>query len=150
MRCYRICRAAHAELDGEGARISGGRWNSPGRPVVYTSSSIALAALEYLGRIDIEDVPDDLVLLTIELPKGITKRNVAVASLRTGWDATKGVTPCRMVGDQWLDYGREAILRVPSAAIPEEENVLINPRHPEAKSVVILHRRPFAFDERLL
>lgn len=150
MRCYRICRAAYAELDGEGARLFGGRWNNEGRAAVYTASSIALAGLEYLIHVDIEDVPGDLVLLTIELPDGITERRIEVASLPIGWQTAKGVAACQAIGDQWLAHGTEATLRVPSAAIPEEENILINPHHPEARDVAVRHRRPFTFDARLL
>jgi len=38
-------------LSGEGAHLYRGRWNSPGRPIVYLATSRALAALELLVRL---------------------------------------------------------------------------------------------------
>jgi len=58
MLVYRVCRASFKALDSEGARLNGGRWNSPGQPAVYTSSTLALAALEYLVHIEPADAPE--------------------------------------------------------------------------------------------
>lgn len=69
MRVYRVCSSAHSDLDGEGARLYGGRWNSPGLAgglaVVYTASSLALAILE--TRVHLRRLPVDYVKLTIEI-----------------------------------------------------------------------------------
>jgi len=67
---YRLCKAAHVALDGEGARLWGGRWNSAGRPMVYAAATPSLAVLEVLVHLDLpaELLPDDLRLLTIEVP----------------------------------------------------------------------------------
>jgi len=150
VRLYRICRAAHRALDGEGARLWGGRWNSPGLPVVYASTSLALAALEYLVHVSVEDVPADLVALTIELPDETETETVTVAGLPPGWEQTPEPQACKDVGDAWLRAGRTLALRVPAAPVPEEENVLLDPRHPDAQSVRIVAERPFFFDPRLL
>ena len=150
MRLYRICRAAHRTLDGEGARLWGGRWNSLGLPVVYASTSLALAALEYLVHVSVEDVPADLVALTIELPDAAESETVNVAELPAGWERTPEPQVCKDVGDAWLDAGRTMALRVPAAPVPEEANVLLNPRHPAAGDVRVVAERPFFFDPRLL
>ena len=49
-RAWRIVKAKHAAtaFDGEGARLFGGRWNSPGTRMIYTSATLSLAALESL------------------------------------------------------------------------------------------------------
>lgn len=154
MLVFRLTRRAFVDLDGEGARRYGGRWNSPGRPVVYTASTRALAALEYLMHIDVEDVPDDLVLLTIEVPddqleEGMVE-HVRVATLPADWVRVAHPT-CRLIGDAWLRTGRALLLRAPSAAIPEEDAVLINPGHAAAASrVTIREHRAFVYDTRLL
>lgn len=150
MLCYRIGKKAYVALDGEDARLHGGRWNSPGQAAVYTAGSIALAALEYLVHVDIEDVPDDLVVLTIEVPDTVVGRRIDVESLSAGWALPSGALECRARGDAWLTKGTEAILRVPAAIIPEEDAFILNPRHPDARDIIVRCRRRFVFDARLL
>lgn len=150
MRVYRICRIAHRELDGEGALLYGGRWNSPGRPVVYTSSSLSLAALEYLIHIEAEDAPSDLVALIIDLPDDSTIESVDAAALPRDWEKTAEPQACKEIGDRWVRERRSLLLRVPAAPVPEEPNLLINPQHREARRVRTVAERPFFFDPRLL
>ena len=145
MIVYRITRAVHQELDGEGARRSGGRWNSPGVPVVYASGTRALAALEYLVHIDIDEVPDDLVLLSVGVPDELLVEEVADSVM----DRKTRSAEQRAVGDAWAKSGGAAVLSVPSGLIPEERNYVLNPRHPSAKGVRVVHARSFVFDERL-
>ena len=68
MLAWRLCRAPFADLSGEGARRYGGRWNRPGRPIVYAASSAALAVLEVRVHLDLPPalLPDDYLLLTID------------------------------------------------------------------------------------
>ena len=149
MLVWRICRAAHQELDGEGARLHGGRWNSEGVPVVYTSSTLALAALEYLVHVDIEDVPDDLVAMAIEVPDDAGEGIVKVDDLPGDWNQLPDHPACPRIGDQWAAEGTALLLCVPSAVVPEESNLLINPNHPSAGDLLVVSTRPFVFDSRL-
>ena len=50
---WRIVKTKYAAqaFDGEGARLYGGRWNSPGLRMVYNSENVALAALEILRHL---------------------------------------------------------------------------------------------------
>ena len=140
MLVWRIYREAHQALDGEGSRLHGGRWSSERVSVVYTSSTLALAALEYLVHVDIEDVPDDLVAMAIEVPD----------DLPPDWNQVLDHPACARIGDQWAAKGTVLLLLVPSAVVPEESNVLINPDHPRAGDVRMVSIRPFAFDSRLV
>ena len=150
MLTWRICRQGHQRLDGEGARLNGGRWNSEGVAAVYTSSSLALAALEYLVHVDIEDVPDDLVAMAIEVPDDVGAQTVHLRDLPADWNQGPDHPACVTIGDAWLAEGAALLLRVPSASVPEDGNLLINPRHPRIRDVVVRSVRPFAFDPRLL
>ena len=150
MLFWRICREGQQELDGEGARLYGGRWNSEGVPVVYTSSTLALAALEFLVHVDIEDVPNDLVALGLEVPDDAGVKIVVVNDLPGDWIQLPDHPACARIGDEWAAEGTALLLRVPSAVVPEESNLLINPDHPRAGDVVVASVRPFAFDSRLL
>ena len=150
MLVWRICREGRQALDGEGSRLHGGRWNSERVSVVYTSSTLALAALEYLVHLDIEDVPDDLVAMAIEVPDDAGEGIVAVDDLPPDWNQVPDHPACARIGDQWAAAGTVLLLRVPSTVVPEESNLLINPDHPLSGDVLMVSIRPFAFDSRLV
>ena len=136
---WRICRRPFADLSGKGARLYGGRWNSPGRPLIYTAEAAALAVLEVRVHLDLDwdTLPDDYVLVSIDLGALVPE---AIANLPAD---------PRAMGDAWLRSGRSALLRVPSQIVPESHNVLINPAHADASSITIGSIRSFAFDRRL-
>lgn len=150
MIAWRLARSAYQQLDGEGARLYGGRWNSEGVAVVYLSSSLSLAALEYLVHIDIEDVPSDLVAMKIELPDDVSVSEIDPAALPSDWSRTPDHPACVDAGDAWTAAGEFLLLRVPSAIIPAESNLLLNPGHRGAGTVRVISAGPFAYDPRLL
>jgi RES domain-containing protein len=138
MIAWRLCRRPHADLTGEGARLFGGRWNKPGRPVVYLAEHPALAALEVRVHLDLpfELLPVDFVLMRVGVPDDPdTAFAVEQDTVATG--------------DAWLAEARSVALRVPSVLIPHAWNVLLNPRHPEAAQALIQDTEPFGFDPRL-
>jgi RES domain-containing protein len=139
MLAWRICRRPFADLSGEGARLYGGGWNSPGRPLVYAADSAALAALEVRVHLDLDwsVLPDDYVLTAIDLAA------IAPEELR------EMPADPRATGDAWLASGRSALLKAPSAIVPESANILINVAHPDAGGVSTRSMRTFAFDPRL-
>lgn len=150
MRAWRLTRTAHQQLDGEGARLYGGRWNSEGVAVVYLSSSLSLAALEYLVHIDIEDVPSDLVAIEVEIPEDASIQEVDPASLPSDWNRVPDHPSSVEAGDAWIAKAESLVLRVPSAVVPIESNLLLNPRHPGSGSARVVRSLPFGFDRRLL
>jgi RES domain-containing protein len=149
MRVWRIARERYDPLSGEGARLYGGRWNSPGRPVVYTAGHAALAVLEALVWTDPEDLPDDLRLYELELTGRPRPAVLRVEDLPADWTAV-GSAACIQAGDRWLSEGTRLALWVPSAILPEERNLLINPLHAGAAALRVVDSRPFRFDVRLL
>lgn len=151
MIVWRICREAYKELDGEGARVNGGRWNNEGVPVIYTSASLSLAALELLVHVEPLSIPDDLVAMEIQIPDspGISAY-AEVKQLPDGWRTYPAPEWEADLGDTWIADGAFLSLGVPSAVVPEEYNVLINPAHLAMRQVKVLSVRPFRFDDRLL
>ena len=85
MLIWRVARKQHADLNGEGPRLFGGRWNSPGLAVVYAASHLSLSALGYLVHIDVEDVPDDLVAMAIAVPDDAGESALEPAELPPDW-----------------------------------------------------------------
>lgn len=136
---WRICRRPFADLSGEGARLYGGRWNSPGRALIYAAETAALAVLEVRVHLDLDwdTLPDDYVLVSIDIG--------ALAPEKIDDPPSDS----RATGDGWLKSGRSALLRAPSWIVPESHNILINPAHPDAASITQSAIRPFVFDRRL-
>ena len=141
MLVWRLSRKIHADLSGEGARLVGGRWNSPGRPMVYCAADASLAMLEVRVHLDLpfELLPDDYVYSAIETGDAAIEE--------AGLPATE--RECREIGDEWLRACRTPLLRVPSAIVPLARNILINPLHPEASRISLSADYPCLFDHRL-
>ena len=151
MRVYRLIRARWASqaLIGEGARRYGSRWNPKGVPMVYTASTLSLAALEALVHFVIDTAPLDYVALTIRVPDAAVER-VATNALPADWNATLASAACQELGARWAAEGRSLGLAVPSAVVPSEDNILLNPLHPDFAEVSLEKEEPFLFDSRLL
>lgn len=149
---WRVVKARYAAsaFTGEGARRAGGRWHSPGTPVVYTSASRALAILEVLANLTgaaRKDLPP-CVLISASFSKRLIDE-LPARDLPKDWDAPAGSPAARALGDAWLATRRSAVLRVPSAVVPGDFNFLLNPSHAVFPQVRIGDTVPFAWDPRL-
>ena len=138
----------HAALDGAGGLVTEARWHTQGHRVIYCASSPASALLEVLVHIEIE--PDDLLrpvqYLEIEAPAAISLETADMDHI-ANWRVNESAT--RALGDDWLDTGRSALLRVPSVIVPVTWNVLINPLHPDSAAIRVLRIHKQAIDPRL-
>lgn len=147
MKLWRLYREAHGPgLDGAGGRHAHGRWHTLGRPVVYFGAAPAIVVLERLAHLDRSMLPKDLLLASFETDieaEEIWHRNAEP----TDWQAMAEFT--RKLGDDWLASGSGCVLRVPSAVVPEESNLVFNPLHPDATRLRPARIRPFRFDVRL-
>jgi RES domain-containing protein len=133
-------RARRPAGDYAGAMVAGGRWNPIGTPMLYTAEHLALACLEVLVHLDKGQLPRDYVWSKTELtgsPELLIRSTPA------------SVGACQAVGDRWITSGNALAVRVPSAVIPEEFNVLLNPNYAAYASLVWSDPRPFHFDPRL-
>lgn len=150
MYVYRISGANHAnDLTGTGARLAGGRWNRRGIPVLYTSSSRALATLEVLVHIPVAYIPKEYRLLTIQIPEdSIT--SIPLNDLPDNWDSLTPLPELTFYSENWIQENRYLCLKVPSAIVQGEYNFLINPLHSRFNQVMIVQNEPYRFDPRLL
>lgn len=139
------------DLGGKGAEKTGGRWNRPGRPVVYSASSVALACLETVVHLNAAGLPLNRFLVRIEVPDELwqARRTLTPADLPVGWSAFPEGKVSLDIGDGWLQDALTALLAVPSVIVPEEFNVLINPLHPQAAGIHAAKVRPWFYDQRL-
>lgn len=151
MRVWRICNAiwAATAFDGQGASAYGGRWNSVGTSVVYTSSSLALAAIESLVHLGVKSIPKPQVAIPADIPEGLIIDQVEPDNLPSNWKDDPPPAALAAIGDQWVSTGKSSVLKVPSAVITEEWNYLLNREHLDFTQIVIGTARPFQFDSRL-
>jgi RES domain-containing protein len=120
-----------------------------GTPVIYTSASLSLAALELFVHLDIDIVPPNLVAIRAEIPDFLTVEAVKVASLPKNWRGYPAPEALKDIGTTWAAKGSTPILAVPSAVIPEERNYLLNPAHADFKRIRVHRSVPFHFDPRV-
>lgn len=151
MFLYRISKCKYIEdISGYGASLDGGRWNSAGTYMLYTSQSIALCMLEVLVSLPRHLAKHDFCLLTLEIDDDeIFTLNEK--KLPQGWDAYPHINATQITGDEFLNNKRAIGLKVPSAVVPAEYNILLNPRHPGfGKKVKIVSRKTISIDKRLI
>lgn len=153
MRLYRLARRPFVQgpgdaFSGEGAYLAGSRWNTPGRRMAFAAESESLATLEYLVHATSETFFHDAVLVIAELDE----RYIAAmdpAALPAGWRSFPPGSGTQRLGDEWLASGSSAALRVPSAVVPREFNVLVNPRHRDFSKLDVLDIEAWGIDPRL-
>lgn len=139
---------AASDLSGTGAKMTGGRWNSTGTPVVYCATSIALATLETVHYLRAGDLPFNRYLDRIDIPEPVWNARQVLDPLPGGWDAIPAGQSARAAGDEWIATGASALLLVPSVIVPDEHNVLINPLHGDADAIVATTVRRWIYDPR--
>ncbi len=145
---FRIADRRFPVFDGTGARMIGGRWNSPGRPVIYAAETFAAALLEVLVHANLGRVPRTHVVIEITIPDAIRIEWLRGRDL-PGWDAEDQIVS-RNFGDQWLAERRSAVLLVPSMVTAgHEHNVLINPEHRQFAKIIAGKPRDVQWEERL-
>ena len=151
MELYRITQEKYADdFSGNGARLYGGRWNSEGLYAVYTSASRALALLETLAHVPAKMLQEkNYLLATFSLPDTIKPEAIDKDKLTTGWDDPDTRPGTKKMGDKFLRGKSSLILMVPSVLMPEENNYLLNPLHPDLKKIKLINKRRIYFDARI-
>ena len=150
IKLYRICTTEHiSDLSGTGARIYGGRWNHPGYPIVYSSGSRSLAALEFLVHVPMALAPDNLSIAEITITEKIKRESITPEGLPANWRGYPAPEQLANIGTKWIKSKSSLLLDIPSAVVDKEVNTLINPLHPDIKHVSLANVEKFYFDSRL-
>ncbi len=154
MRLYRIGPARYLEnYRGLGASYQdGARWNNPGLPILYFGASASVAMLEMANYLPSPRlVPDDYRLGVYEIDDDVAVQSWSVADLPEQWNTYPHQAETQQLGSQWLTDMRSALLLVPSAAVPGglENNILVNPLHPDAKGITLVASQDKLFSDRL-
>jgi RES domain-containing protein len=156
MRLWRIVKKQHIDsaFTGVGARLYGGRWNHIGTSIVYTSDSLALAAMElfiHVQRADKKRPVKSVKLFSIEIkvPKGIPITEIEFEEIPETWKNIPASDESKDVGTNWAREGKSLLLKVPTVVVPAGFNYLINPLHKDFIKLDISEPKEFIFDRRL-
>lgn len=149
MEAWRIARTGDRAkaFSGEGARLYGGRWNSPGVRMVYAAGSRSLAILEILVHLNKAGSLGSYFLYEIEIDATLVQN---VANVPQGWNAEPPTAISQSIGDAWVRAASHPVLTVPSAVVPEERNYLLNPAHPGFTKLRLGNAQPYRLDPRLI
>jgi len=142
-------KLAKDAFSGEGARLYGGRWNSPGVSVVYAAQSQSLAALELLVHLENSDLLHEYVVIEARFDASLITR-IAKSDLPKDWRAGPPPASARAIGDAWIAEEPSPVLELPSAVVPAENIFLLNPEHPTFAKIEIGSPLDFEFDARLI
>jgi len=150
MEVFRLSRAIHGRtLSGTGASKQGGRWNSTGTEIIYTSANRSLAMTEVVVHFAIGSLPDGFMMMTIQVPDTISIKEIDIRTLPAAWNQFPPLKTTQSIGDLFIREGKTCLLRVPSAVTTGDFNYLMNPVHPDFKKINISGYDPFPFDRRL-
>jgi RES domain-containing protein len=125
------------DLSGAGAAKYPGRWNASGEHVLYATQTLSLAVLETAAHLDALDLPLNKFVVQISVPASVWRRRTQLRAnqLNSAWSAVPAGKASVDAGSQWYQAGDSALLLVPSVIVPEENVVLINATHPDARGM---------------
>lgn len=151
MWAYRLTQEKYAqELSGIGASIYGGRWNELGVEMIYCAEHASLALCEMLVHINKNIKLHTIHLLKIQIPDKYPIHSILAKELDKDWQLNKNIRETQKIGTELIIENKYLAIKVPSAILPMENNIIINPMHPKFKYVKIVESNPFIVDSRLV
>nr|WP_315255189.1 RES family NAD+ phosphorylase [uncultured Flavobacterium sp.] len=150
MKVFRLARKKYLiELSGKGASISGARWNSKGTEIIYCAQNRALAMAEVLVHLSLATLPNDFVMLTIDIPDDISVEVLDLNKLSIDWNVFPCTFETPLLGDDFIRRNEACVLKVPSAVVKGDFNFLINPYNADFYKIKIIEQVDFPFDKRI-
>ena len=147
MLVYRIVHKKYADtLFASGVE---GRWNAEGKKVLYTAESISLAYLETLAHRKGLGFNRDFRIMVIQVRDESQFQIVESTDLPKTWRDFRNYDECQKIGNQWFGAEEKLCLKVPSAVVPENWNIVINTFHQDFKKVKLIEVLNFNPDDRL-
>lgn len=144
MVIWRLQSSQYPLINSEGARLTGGRWNQEGTPVIYASESTVLAAMEVM--VHHGGIPEDYVGIKIDIPDEL---EIGTVEIPDGWPDVVPEAVTAEQGTEWVNACKQTVLRVPSATMSISGfNYVLNPAHP-AFARISFSFEPIRFDARL-
>ena len=148
MLVWRLSHRKHSAFDGEGGLLHSARWHNAGVRIIYTAEHLSLVALEFLVNTGPDEQPQRLVARSAEISDDVPRDRLLSNDLPRDWRKLNN-SLLRQRGMKWLGEQRTAVLVVPSAVIPQENNYLLNPTHPDFARIRVRETEAFSFDPRM-
>jgi len=150
MKVFRISRGKYATpLSGEGAAKYGARWNPVGIALIYTAQNRSLAMAEVAVHLTLATLPDDYMILTIDIPDDIKIKQLTETDLPEDWQAFPHPFSTQDIGREFVTENEFCVLVLPSVVVQGDYNVLINPNHIDFTKIKITSIDKFPFDKRI-
>lgn len=150
MMVFRLSKEKYKlDLSGIGSEKLGGRWNSKGTRMVYTSDSRALAKLEVAVNMALNRLPKNYYMTIIEIPDDLILEYDVINLKGIDWKNNPPIRFTQTEGDEFVKSGNSLVMKVPSVVVEGDYNYLINPQHPKADRITIKGSERFSFDLRL-
>ena len=152
MFVYRIVKTRNRtnDLSGTGAYKAGGRWNSKGTYMLYTSENSSLAHLETLVHFDDTEYPPQLYLMKIEIGTKAPIYTLQGSEYPADWQQLE-LLENKAIGDRLMNEKKTLAVKVKSAINVGEHNYLLNPLFPKFYDLVkVVDVTEIKLDERLV
>lgn len=104
---------------------------------------------EVVVHLSLSTLPNDFVMLEIDVPAAVSVRELGKDELPAGWNSFPHLADTQKIGDVFVSDQKSALLKVPSAVVPGDFNYLINPLHPHFSQIKIVGQVDFPFDSRI-
>jgi len=150
MIVYRLSQPAYADdLSGRGAELYGGRWNSKGFRLLYTSSTRALCTVEIAANLQLGMLPPQYKVISIEIPDS-SILELPKKDYPKDWNSFPHLESTQRIGNEFIKAAKHLTIKVESALVQDEYNYLINPLHKSFRYVKIKKVEDFSFSSRLM
>lgn len=150
MKVYRLARQKHATpLSGKGAAKYGARWNPVGVELIYTAQNRSLAMAEVAVHLTLATLPEDYMMITIDIPDDIKVKQLTEADLPTDWQEFPHPASNQDIGRDFVTENEYCVLIIPSVVTQGDFNVLINPNHINFSKITFTSIDKFPFDKRI-
>lgn len=148
LSCYRIGdpSGTYPIVDATGSTLYPGRWNTPASPMIYTSEHYSTAMLEKLVH-GSGQLPPNQHYIKVTVPNRVSYEVLNTAALPDWYLETCATS--KPYGEAWQQQKRSLLLIVPSVVARLENNILINPEHPEFPQITTSLHQPVWWDQRL-
>jgi RES domain-containing protein len=104
---------------------------------------------EVAVHLTLATLPEDYMMITIDIPEDIKVKQLTEADLPEDWQAFPNPSSTQDIGRDFVTENEYCALIIPSVVTQGDYNVLINPNHFDFSKITISSIDKFPFDKRI-